>query len=80
VKVLHPNHWIAKEFSHFTRARMASIKKTREDFPGGTVDGNPPTNAGHTGLIPVWNPMIHMWNPGKIPPATEQLKTVCCNY
>ena len=22
------------------------------DFPGGTVDKNPPANAGHTGLIP----------------------------
>ena len=33
---------------------VVSLKYIQQDFPGGTVDGNPPANARGTGLIPVW--------------------------
>ena len=31
---------------------MGIVKKQEEDFPGGTVDGNLPDNAGDTGSVP----------------------------
>ena len=31
---------------------MGIAKKQEQDFPGGTVDGNLPDNAGDTGSIP----------------------------
>ena len=33
---------------------IKKIKKSKRDFPGGTVDKNPPANAGDMGLILVW--------------------------
>ena len=39
------------------------MKKSKQDFPGGTVDKNPPANAG------TW---VRSWS-GKIPHAIEQL-------
>ena len=37
---------------HVTPIRMATIKKTDRDFPGGVVVKNPPANAGDTGWSP----------------------------
>ena len=38
---------------HFIPVRMTVIKNTRDiDFPGGTVDKNPPANVEDMGLIP----------------------------
>ena len=33
-------------------AKKPKYKNRSNDFPGGTLDKNPPANAGHTGLIP----------------------------
>ena len=37
---------------HYTPVRIAKIKKTDQDFPGGAVVKNPPANAGDTGSSP----------------------------
>ena len=37
---------------HLTLVRMAVIKKSTRDFPGGAVVKNLPTNAGDTGSSP----------------------------
>ena len=31
---------------------LFNLKKKKEDFPGGPVDGDPPATAGDTGSIP----------------------------
>ena len=37
---------------HAMKHDQKQILKKRENFPGGSVVKNPPTNAGNTGLIP----------------------------
>ena len=46
------------------RLGSADLKNKSRDFPGGTVVGNPPANAGGTGSIP---------GLGRFPRAAEQL-------
>ena len=46
------------------------MKKSKQDFPGGTVDKNPPANAGDMGSILVWEDSPCHW-------AT---KPMCHNY
>ena len=46
---------------HLTPVRMAIItKSTNEDFPGGPVVMNLPSNAGDAGSIPGWELRSHM--------------------
>ena len=47
-------------------AKNTKYKNGSKDFPGGTLDKNPPANAGDTGLIPglgrshmPWSHMCH---------------------
>ena len=48
-----PNHYLlkaqAKEFQFY---HMDGLENMMLDFLGGTVDRNPPANAGHTGSVP----------------------------
>ena len=43
--------------------RVSSVKmREREDFPGGTVDRNPPTNAWARGSVPGPGRFHTMWS------------------
>ena len=41
---------------------LQSFNNSHQDFPGGTVDKNPPANAGDTGLIPGLGRFHMPWN------------------
>ena len=52
-------------------ATTLHVKAQGGGFPGGSVVKNPPAHVGVTDLIP---------DPGKIPPAAEQVSLVRHNY
>ena len=41
---------------------LKELKKNMLDFPGGTVDTNPPANAGDTGSIPSPGRVHMLWS------------------
>ena len=43
--------WHCNTISKYNTA-FRIVRKQRRDFPGGTVDKNPPANSQDTGLIP----------------------------
>ena len=46
----------------FNKVYDNDFKKFHQDFFGGTVDKNPPANAGDTGSIPSLRRLHMLWN------------------
>ena len=77
-KPILTSHWYVPDTSKLGTTRRAGQTRTlRLDFPGSTVDKNPPSSAGDPGSIADLG-RSHMWQ-SNLSPGVKTTEPACCN-